>query len=60
MLYADTVICTNPGIVRVNDYGNLGIYIAYDMGLFSKVKAEEFLALCMDELANYQVNPGQP
>jgi NRPS condensation-like uncharacterized protein len=94
-LYADTVICTNPGIVRVNDCGegpieqgsfrvvdfeavpfvfsvmgmnicvatfngSLGIYIAYDTGRFSKGKAEEFLALCMDELANYQVNPGQP
>jgi NRPS condensation-like uncharacterized protein len=94
-LYADTVICTNPGIVRVNDCGegpieqgsfrvvdfeavpfvfavmgmnicvatfrgSLGIYIAYDTGLFSKRKAEEFLALCMDELANYQVNPAQP
>jgi hypothetical protein len=94
VLYADTVICTNPGIVRVNDCGegpieqgsfrvvgfeavpfvfavmgmnicvatfngSLGIYIAYDTGLFSKGKAEEFLALCMDELANYQVNAGQ-
>lgn len=93
-LYADTVICTNPGIVRLNDCGegpieggnfrvvdfeavpfvfstmgmnicvatfngSLGIYIAYDTGLFSKEKAEEFLALCMDELANYQVNQGQ-
>jgi hypothetical protein len=36
-----------------------GIYIAYDAGLFSKEKAEEFLALCLKELANYQVNPGQ-
>ena len=95
MLYADTVICTNPGIVKINDCGegpmeggnfkvvdfdavpfvfstmgmnicvatfngSLGIYIAYDTGLFSKGKAEEFLALCVDELANYQVNPGQP
>jgi len=94
-LYADTVICTNPGIIKMNDCGkepieggnfkvvdfdavpfvfstmgmnicvatfngSLGIYIAYDTGLFSKGKAEEFLALCMDELANYQVNPGQP
>jgi NRPS condensation-like uncharacterized protein len=94
-LYADTVICTNPGIVRVGDCGegaiaqgdfrvvdfeavpfifsvmgmnicvatfngSLGIYIAYDTGRFSKGKAEEFLALCMDELANYQVNPAQP
>jgi NRPS condensation-like uncharacterized protein len=94
-LYADTAICTNPGIVRVNDCGegpiepgsfrvvdfeavpfvfsvmgmnlcvatfngSLGIYIAYDTGRFSKGKAEEFLALCMDELANYQVNPAQP
>jgi hypothetical protein len=39
--------------------GSLGIYIAYDMGSFSKEKAEEFLALCLDELANYQVNAGQ-
>jgi len=93
-LYAATFICTNPGIVRVNDCGegpieggsfrvvdfeavpfvfsvmgmnicvatfngSLGIYIAYDTGRFSKEKAEEFLASCMDELANYQVNPGQ-
>lgn len=92
-LYADTVICTNPGIVKVNDCGDapveggnfrvvdfdavpfvfasmgmnicvatfngsLGIYIAYDLGSFSREKAEEFLALCLDELANYQVNPG--
>ena len=93
-LYADTVICTNPGIVKINDCGEapiehgnfkvagfeaipfvltcmgmnicvassesgFGIYIAYDAGLFSKEKAEEFLALCLKELANYQVNPGQ-
>ncbi len=92
-LYADTVICTNPGIIRVNDCGegpieggsfkvvdfeavpfvftvmgmnicvatfngSLGIYIAYDTARFSKEKAEEFLALCLDELSNYQVNPG--
>ncbi|MDM7999221.1 MAG: condensation domain-containing protein [Dehalococcoidia bacterium] len=89
-LYADTVICTNPGIVRLSDCGDepieggnfkvvdfeavpfvfagmgmnicvatfngsLGIYIAYDTGLFSKEKAEEFLALCLDELGNYEV-----
>jgi NRPS condensation-like uncharacterized protein len=94
-LYAETVICTNPGVVRFGDCGeaaveqggfrvtdlevapfvfsvmgmnicaitfngSLGIYIAYDTGRFSKGKAEEFLALCMDELANYQVNPAQP
>jgi NRPS condensation-like uncharacterized protein len=94
-LYADTVICTNPGIVRVGDCGegpvepgdfrvvsfeavpfvfsvmgmnicvatfnsSLGIDIAYATSHFSKEKAEEFLALCVDELANYQVNPGQP
>ena len=93
-LYADTVICTNPGIVRIDDCGagpvepggfkvvefqavpfvfsimgmnicvatfngSLGIDIAYATSHFSKEKAEEFLALCMDELANYQVNPGQ-
>jgi len=93
-LYADTVICTNPGIVRVGDCGegpvepggfsvvefqavpfvfsvmgmnicvasfrgHLGIDISYTTSHFSKEKAEEFLALCMDELANYQVNPGQ-
>jgi len=93
-LYADTVICTNPGIVKIDDCGDapvehgnfkvagfeaipfvltcmgmnicvassesgFGIYIAYDAGLFSKEKAEEFLALCLKELANYQVNPGQ-
>jgi len=40
--------------------GSLGIDIAYDTGRFSKGKAEEFLALCMNELANYQVNPAQP
>jgi hypothetical protein len=90
-LYADTVICTNPGIVRVGDCGegpvepggfsvvefqavpfvfsvmgmnicvasfrgHLGIDISYTTSHFSKEKAEEFLALCMDELANYQVN----
>ena len=94
-LYADTVICTNPGIVRVGDCGegpeepggfrvvsfeavpfvfsvmgmnicvatfngSLGIDVSYDTGRFSREKAEEFLALCMDELANYQVNPAQP
>jgi len=93
-LYADTVICTNPGIVRINDCGegpvehgsfkvvdfeavpfvfsvmamnicvatfngSLGIYIAYATSHFSKDKAEEFLALCLDELNNYQVNPEQ-
>jgi NRPS condensation-like uncharacterized protein len=93
-LYADTVICTNPGVVRVGDCGegpvepgdfrvvdfvavpfvfsvmgmnicvstfngSLGIDIAYSTSHFSKEKAEEFLALCMDELANYQVNTGQ-
>jgi NRPS condensation-like uncharacterized protein len=93
-LYADTVICTNPGIVRVGDCGegpvepgdfrvvgfdavpfvfsvggmnicvatfngSLGIYIAYDTGRFSKEKAEEFLALCLDELFNYRINPRQ-
>jgi NRPS condensation-like uncharacterized protein len=89
-LYADTVICTNPGIVRFGDCGeaaaelgpfrvvdfeavpfvtpvmgmticvatfngSLGIYIAYATSHFSKEKAEEFLALCLDEIANYQV-----
>jgi hypothetical protein len=39
--------------------GSLGIDIAYATSHFSKEKAEEFLALCVDELANYQVNPGQ-
>lgn len=93
-LYADTVICTNPGIFRVSDCGeepiergrfrvvdfevvppvtsvmgmaicvatfsgSLGIYIAYATSHFSKEKAEEFLALCLDEMANYQVNPEQ-
>ena len=93
-LYADTVICTNPGIVGVGDCGegpvepgdfkivdfravpfvfsvmgmnicvatfngSLGIDIAYATSHFSKEKAEEFLALCVDELANYQVNTGQ-
>ncbi len=93
-LLADTVICTNPGIVKINDCGEapiehgnfkvmgfeaipfvltcmgmnicvasfeggFGIYIAYDAGLFSKGKAEELLALCMKELADYQVNAGQ-
>ena len=94
-LYADTVICTNPGIVRLGECGEgpiepggfrvvdfhavpfvfsvmgmnmcvatvngrLGIDLAYTTSHFSKEKAEEFLALCLDELANYQVNPGQP
>ena len=93
-LYADTVICTNPGVVKVGDCGegpveggdfrvvdfvavpfvfsvmgmnicvatfngSLGIDIAYATSHFSKEKAEELLALCVEELANYQVNPGQ-
>ena len=93
-LYADTVICTNPGIVRVGDCGegpvepggfrivdfaavpfvfsvmgmnicvatfngSLGIDIAYATSHFSKQKAEEFLALCVDEIANYEVNAQQ-
>jgi len=94
-LYADTIICTNPGIVRLGESGEgplepggfrlvgfqavpfvfsvmgmnlcvatvngqLGIDLAYTTSHFSKEKAEEFLALCLDELANYRVNPGQP
>jgi NRPS condensation-like uncharacterized protein len=93
-LYADTVICTNPGVVtfgdcgetaaerggfRVTDIevipfvfsimgmnicaltfnGSLGIYIAYATSHFSHEKAEEFLALCLDELGDYQVNAGR-
>jgi NRPS condensation-like uncharacterized protein len=93
-LYADTVICTNPGIVKVGDCGegtvepggfrildftavpfvfsvmgmnvcvatfngSLGIDIAYATSHFSKEKAEEFLALCVDEIANYEVNAQQ-
>ena len=93
-LYADTVVCTNPGIVRVGDCGegavepngfrlvdfeavphvysgmgmnicvatfngNLGIHITYATSHFSREKAEEFLALCLDEVANYEVNPQQ-
>jgi NRPS condensation-like uncharacterized protein len=93
-LYADTVICTNPGIVRVGDCGegpvepgdfrvvdfnavpfvfsvmgmnicvatfngSLGIDIAYATSHFSKEKAEEFLALCADEIGNYEVNVQQ-
>jgi NRPS condensation-like uncharacterized protein len=94
-LYADTVICTNPGTVKINGCGEapieggnfkvvgfeaipfvltcmgmnicvatsesgFGIYVAYDAGMFSKQKAEEFLALCLKELASFQVNAGQP
>lgn len=94
-LYADTVICTNPGIVQINDCGEapaengnfkvmgfeaipfvltcmgmnicvatsesgFGIYIAYDTGMFSRQKAEEFLAVCQKELAEFRVNPGPP
>jgi hypothetical protein len=93
-LYADTVVCTNPGVVRVGDCGvgavepdgfrlvdfeavphvysvmgmnicvatfngSLGIHIAYATSHFSREKAEEFLALCLDEIANYEVNVQQ-
>jgi NRPS condensation-like uncharacterized protein len=47
---------TGMNICALTFNGSLGIYVAYATSHFSKDQANEFLALCLDELAHYRVN----
>ena len=53
---------TNMGmnVCALSFNGSLGMYIAYATSHFSKEKAEESLALCLRELASYEVKPQEP